>query len=165
MKIFVTKGEGHGQTLMASFDDSLKQAGVYNYNLIRLSSIIPPKSQVIIGKSRPIIKDEFGWRLYTVYADARTAKPGSWAGAVIAWIQFPDGRGLFTEHENIGSNGKKLEKDLVIEAKKTIHDLCKLRGFDYTEDKVKVVSSVSQAKKGVCADALVIASYQARPWD
>lgn len=164
MNIYITKGEGHGHTKMAAFDSSLKQAGVYNYNLIRLSSIIPPKSKVIPGKVRPTLKDEYGNKLFAVYADARTDKAGEWVGAVIAWIQFPDGRGVFTEHENRGKDQKKLEKWLIDEASKTIEDLCDLRSFQYSPRKLKMVTAFAQAKKGLAADALVVASYQSMGW-
>ena len=38
----VFSGIGKGETALSAFDAALKQAGVYNYNLICLSSIIPP---------------------------------------------------------------------------------------------------------------------------
>ena len=164
MNIYITKGEGHGQTKMAAFDSSLKQAGVYNYNLIRLSSIIPPKSKVHIGKSRPTLRDEYGNRLYAVYADARTNKPGEWVGAIVAWVQLPDGRGIFTEHEGADKNVTKLEKRLITEATKTVEDLCDLRGFKFSARQLKHVTSFSQAKRGLAADALVVASYQSVGW-
>lgn len=164
MNIYITKGEGHGQTKMGAFDNSLKQAGVYNFNLIRLSSIIPPGTKVIVGKTRPSLRDEYGNRLYAVYADARTDKPGEWVGAIVAWFQQPDGRGIFTEHEGTDTNEKKLETKLKLEATKTIEDLCALRGFKYSFKRLKIVTSFSQAQKGLAADSLVVASYKSAAW-
>jgi arginine decarboxylase len=46
MLIQVTGGTGAGPTKMAAFDAALNQAGTANYNLIKLSSIIPPDSKV-----------------------------------------------------------------------------------------------------------------------
>ena len=48
MDIKVVCGVGSGKTALSAFDSALKDAGVYNYNLITLSSIIPPDS--IISK-------------------------------------------------------------------------------------------------------------------
>ena len=47
MKIIVTSGTGEGPTSLAAFDAALLDAGVANYNLICLSSIIPPGSMTI----------------------------------------------------------------------------------------------------------------------
>ena len=46
LEIKVVCGVGSGRTILSSFDSALKDAGVYNYNLITLSSIIPPGSKV-----------------------------------------------------------------------------------------------------------------------
>jgi arginine decarboxylase len=42
MQIHVSSGRGEGPTPLAAFDAALRDAGVSNYNLIALSSVIPP---------------------------------------------------------------------------------------------------------------------------
>lgn len=46
LEIVVTSGTGEAPSELAAFDAALHQAGVANFNLIRLSSLIPPGSQV-----------------------------------------------------------------------------------------------------------------------
>ena len=50
MKIKVTYGTGEGLTKLAAFDRALFNAGIANYNLIKLSSVIPKNSEVLIEK-------------------------------------------------------------------------------------------------------------------
>ena len=42
MKIRLSSGRGEGPTPLAAFDAALLDAGVSNYNLLPLSSVIPP---------------------------------------------------------------------------------------------------------------------------
>ena len=44
---------GTGRTLLAAFDDALLAAGVANFNLITLSSVIPPGSSIRVGVTEP----------------------------------------------------------------------------------------------------------------
>ena len=46
--ITITKGAGFGSYEKSAFDAALDDAGVANYNLIRLSSVIPPNSDIVI---------------------------------------------------------------------------------------------------------------------
>ena len=41
MEINVVNGVGEGQTELSAFDAALKDSGVYNYNIMYLSSVIP----------------------------------------------------------------------------------------------------------------------------
>ena len=50
MKISITYGKGSGKTELAAFDAALWNAGIADYNLIILSSIIPPNSKVFVKK-------------------------------------------------------------------------------------------------------------------
>jgi len=46
VRIVVSRGTGEGPTPLAAFDKALLAAGVENYNLIRLSSVIPPGAEI-----------------------------------------------------------------------------------------------------------------------
>jgi|SRR5436853_824433 len=97
MKIIVASGTGEGPTAVAAFDAALLNAGVANYNLIPLSSIIPPGSIVERATYRPP-PDEYGHRLYVVMArhDELVIGREAWAG--VGWAQEREsGRGLFVE--------------------------------------------------------------------
>jgi arginine decarboxylase len=101
MKLFVAAAVGRGSTELAAFDDALIQAGVANFNLIRLSSVVPPGSEIVVVDRIPPVDDaRWGDRLYVVYAEQRTSTAGAEAWAGVGWVQDErTGRGLFVEHE------------------------------------------------------------------
>jgi arginine decarboxylase len=93
-------GVGSGATALAAFDAALRAAGVANFNLIRLSSVIPPHTEVDADGRSPLPTGGWGDRLYCVYAEQRASTPGEQAWAGIGWVQRRDGAGgLFVEHE------------------------------------------------------------------
>ena len=49
LTIRVSAGSGKGRTKMAAFDSALRNAGVADHNLVRLSSVIPAGSVVLPG--------------------------------------------------------------------------------------------------------------------
>lgn len=57
MQIQISEGVGNGPTELAAFDQALVNAGVANYNLIYLSSVLPPGSEVVYndGNNRRVI--------------------------------------------------------------------------------------------------------------
>jgi arginine decarboxylase len=74
MKIQITTGVGEGPAPLAAFDTALLSAGVANYNLLCLSSVIPPAS--IIERATYITPaDKYGHRLYIVMAQEQAAVP------------------------------------------------------------------------------------------
>lgn len=100
LTIEVASGVGRGPTTIAAFDGALREAGVHNYNLIRLSSVVPPGSdiQVLDRAARPT--GDWGDRLYVVYAAQYASEPGEEAWAGVGWVQQEGTRkGLFVEHE------------------------------------------------------------------
>ena len=103
MNIPLVTGVGVGSTLLSAFDDALLACGVLNYNLIPLSSVIPPASTVVPVPRYTSPADEHGHRLYVVKAEMRSDQAGTQIGAGIGWYQWGDGRGVFVEHETIGA--------------------------------------------------------------
>lgn len=157
MIIRVASGTGTGPTKLAAFDAALQVAGAANFNLIRLSSIVPPDSQIIDEKG-PIAEDLGNWgdRLYVVMAETRvgTSNQEAWAG--IGWVQNPKtGEGLFVEHE--ATNEKTVRRDIAASLKA----LMKTRGMEFGEIQMKVVG-ITCEHEPVCA--LVIAAFQNSGW-
>ena len=74
MKLYLANAIGRGSTELAAFDAALVGAGVANFNLIRLSSVIPPNGEIVEVERCPFAQDG-GWgdRLYAVYAEQRTS--------------------------------------------------------------------------------------------
>jgi pyruvoyl-dependent arginine decarboxylase len=78
--IVLSTGLGVGPTALAAFDAALLDAGVANYNLICLSSVIPPGSR--LERRRFVTPpQEYGQRLYVVMSQMREERPGHTAHA------------------------------------------------------------------------------------
>jgi arginine decarboxylase len=99
--IEVVRSSGTGPTELAAFDAALIDAGIANFNLIRLSSVIPPDTEVVATNGRSTrATGEWGDRLYVVMAEICADRVGREAWAGIGWVQDDEtGKGLFVEHE------------------------------------------------------------------
>lgn len=154
--IQVTTGTGEGPTPLAAFDAALLDAGVANYNLICLSSVIPEASVIRRAKYVTPI-DEYGRRLYVVMArnDASTVGSTAWAG--LGWAQEPaTGRGLFVELH--GGDRRQVQDD--IEA--TLDSMIASRSLPYGDIQSEIVG-IDCRGRPVCA--LTMAIYRSEPWD
>src|SRR6266511_1543838 len=111
MRIQVSKGTGTGLTELAAFDQALVNAGIANFNLIYLSSVLPAGSKVEYKAKPTPPKGEWGDRLYLVRAEMRTSVRNDEAWAGIGWIQdTKDGKGLLVEHE--GHSESTVKRDI-----------------------------------------------------
>lgn len=162
MNIYITSGKGTGKTLLSAFDSALFDAGVSNYNIITLSSIIPPTAQIKQQKYKTP-DAEYGHRLYTVMSEMRSRESGRWIGAVIGWCQEEDGRGVFVEHEIIENTEDMVKTFLNEEAKKSLSDLCRLRGFTFSPQKMRMKMSVAKVTD-MPTSVLVLAVYESKGW-
>lgn len=156
--IAVSSGIGTGPTKVAAFDAALREAGVANFNLIPLSSVVPLGSVVtpIAGKP-PVPEGAWGDRLYVVMADCRTdsARKEVWAG--VGWIQEEDtGRGLLVEH--VGDSQAQLAADIS----------SSLKALGEGRPKIKFGPQRSMMRGTICVDepvcALVVAVVESAPW-
>jgi arginine decarboxylase len=132
-------------------------AGVANFNLIRLSSVIPPDSEVVEVERCPFARDgRWGDRLYAVYAEQRTSVVGEQVWAGVGWSQDPaTGRGLFVEHEGAR------EQDVRAQIAASLEDLHAIRGLDLGPIHTSVVGAMCT---GVPTCALVVCGYGTRGW-
>jgi len=156
MKIVITAGTGEGPTAVAAFDAALRSAGVENYNLIPLSSIIPPGS-TIDRTTFVTPSDEYGHRLYVVMArcDEQTRAGEAWAG--VGWTQeLESGRGLFVELHGDSKIGVQEAIEL------TLTSMMANRGRTYGP----IHSAIAGiACRGAPVCAVVIAVYQSEGWN
>lgn len=165
LSIGVVGAVGSGPTSLAAFDDALARTGVENFNLVRLSSVIPPSTRVLAPNDgvidltdRPSIAGTGGWgdRLYAVWAFESAERFGEEAWAGVAWVQDPDdGRGLFVEHE--GGSEAMVRDELVA----SLTSICATRSMGHLEQHSVVVGGRCE---GQPIGALVIAPYQSEPW-
>jgi arginine decarboxylase len=154
LPISIRTASGRGHTLLSAFDDALWRAGAANYNLIRLSSVIPRQSRISFT-SEPLA-GEHGDQLYCVYASALAEHPGETAWAGIGWTRDETGRGLFVEH-SAGS-----EESLSELIQLSLEDMIKRRGGGYGDIESVTVSAHNDDQP---ACALAIATYQVRGWE
>lgn len=95
MVIRIVWGTGQGATAKASFDTALAEAGVHNYNLRHLSSVIPADVPVAETATAPDLGPT-GNALDVVLA-RQTSPPGTRAAAGLAWLRGEDNTGIFYE--------------------------------------------------------------------
>ncbi|MEK7626415.1 MAG: pyruvoyl-dependent arginine decarboxylase [Patescibacteria group bacterium] len=160
MIIHIAKGVGSGSTKLAAFDAALNHAGVANYNLIKLSSVIPENSEIVVHRGsipKSKISGSWGDRMYVVMAEERENTPNAEAWAGIGWVQNKrTGEGLFVEHE--GASEKSVRRDI----KQSLEDLVKNRNGKFGKIEM-VVSGTSCKNTPVCS--LVVAVFQISKWD
>ena len=165
MDIHIVTGVGTGRTTLSAFDSALKVAGVLNYNLIPLSSIIPPNSKVYKIRRYKTPKEEYGHKLYVVKAEIRSHEVGKFLAAGIGWYQFgEDGRGVFVEHEIIGETKVAVESEIALRIKNSLKDLCENRNVKFSEGKVKSTISLTQISNHPTS-VLALAVFQSEGWE
>lgn len=157
LSIRLSRATGTGPTALAAFDAALRGAGTANFNLVRLSSVIPPASTVAV-LDRPLTpRGEWGDKLFVVYAEWRAEEPGDEAWAGIGWLQDPaTGRGVFVEHEGPTEEGVRGDIAASLEALRAGRPGVAF-GPQHT-----VVQGATCHDEPVCA--LVIAVYEAETW-
>jgi arginine decarboxylase len=155
LNIHLSSGSGAGPTPLAAFDAALMDAGVANYNLLCLSSVIPPNARIVRAKHRTQ-PDDYGRRLYVVMSQMREQRPGRHAHAGIGWVQQGEcGPGLFVELHDADRN--RLEHDL----QTTLEAMRRCRDVAYGPVQTAIASCRCSAEP-VCA--LVVAVYACEPW-
>jgi arginine decarboxylase len=159
MNIHVGAGTGTGPTTLAAFDSALDSVGVCNYNLLRLSSVIPPNTRLTVhdGRINQKLPGMWGDRLYVVMAEIRVDKHNEEAWAGIGWVQDKEtGKGLFVEHE--GYSEQSVRHDI----EQSLMGLMETRNIDLGPINMRV-TGITCTDKPVCA--LVTAVYQASDWN
>jgi arginine decarboxylase len=155
--IQVAKGVGTGPTELAAFDQALVRAGVANFNLIYLSSVLPPGSKVAEVTGETVApKGSWGDRLYLVMAQQRTTRryQSVWAG--IGWIQDAEtGTGLLVEHEGHS------EAEIRANIEHSLNALADNRGKKFGSINM-VVTGTKCTGAPVCA--LAVAVFESSPW-
>jgi len=164
MVIKVVKGAGEASTPLSAFDGALKDAGVFNYNLITLSSVIPPHTKVQKVDEFETPDGEWGHKLYCVMAEERCSETGKYIAAGVGWYQLEDGRGLFVEHHLIGDTRIAVESELYFRIKNSLMDLCGFREIEFEKKKMKYEVSISKVKSHP-ASVLVMAIYKSESWE
>ncbi len=155
-QIPVLRATGTGGTTLSAFHEALVAVDLGHYNLVRLSSVIPPDTSVDATGKAPVPVGEWGDRMYCVYAEQRTTEVGEEAWAGVGWVQRLDGRGgLFVEHEGTS------EAFVTNAIRTSLGDLVAGREDEYSAPDWVLNGAVCTGAP-VCS--LVIAAYEAAPW-
>ncbi len=155
--IRVSTGSGAAPTRLAAFDAALFAAGVAGYNILRLSSVVPPHAVVREVTGAEQINGAPGDVAYCVYAAAYSSTPGEQAWAGLAWATDLDesGGGVFVEHTACSES--VVRRDLTA----TIDAMSRIRGNRYRVAG-QTVSSAVCVDHPVCA--VVVATYGTAGW-
>lgn len=106
-KIFFTKGVGRHKERLSSFEDALRDAGIEKFNLVYVSSILPPNCK-IITKEEGLNLMNPGEIIYCVMARQETNEHNRLIASSIGCAFPADGNqyGYLSEHHSHGETEK-----------------------------------------------------------
>jgi arginine decarboxylase len=106
--VFLTKGVGIHRERLASFERALRDAGIEKFNLVRVSSILPPGCR-IIARRRGLQRLRPGQVVYCVMAEAAASEPGRLVVAAIGLAVPAEGTqyGYLSEHHGFGETDER----------------------------------------------------------
>jgi arginine decarboxylase len=143
-------GKGDTNNPLNAFDMALLDAGICNVNLIKISSIMPPKAEVV-----PLPNIPMGSLVPTAYGYKVSDIKGETVSAAVS-VAIPKDKelcGLIMEHSAIG--GKKETENTVREMAKTGFEM---RGWEI--DKIISFASECTVENIGCAFAAVALWYK-----
>jgi len=107
-KIFFTKGVGVHKDKLASFETALRNAGIEKFNLVYVSSILPPNCK-IISKEEGLNLLKPGQIVFCVMARNETSEPNRLISSAIgaALPKDTNNYGYLSEHHSFGEKGEK----------------------------------------------------------
>ncbi|MCX6571687.1 MAG: arginine decarboxylase, pyruvoyl-dependent [Candidatus Aminicenantes bacterium] len=107
-KIFLTRGQGRHKEKLVSFEMALREAGIAPFNLVRVSSIYPPRCR-FISKDAGLRLLEPGQILFVVLSENATDEPRGLISASIGMAvpDDPSRYGYLAEHSDFGKSEKE----------------------------------------------------------
>jgi arginine decarboxylase len=106
-KMFLTKGVGVDKNRLSSFELALRSAGIERFNLVYVSSILPPHCQVI-PRDEGILELVDGQIVYCVMARNETNEPNRLISSSIG-VAMPKNKGHYgylSEHHAFGQTAE-----------------------------------------------------------
>ena len=149
--IRVVAGTGTGPTGIASYEAALADAGVHNYNLTHVSSVIPTDSTVEHIDTAPNL-GPVGGKLTVV--EARATSESERVSAGLGWTVDGSGRGLF--YEASGTDSESV-RERVVAGLESGRDL---REWSFVDERI-VTSEMDAENRGdsAYATAVVLGVY------
>ena len=102
-RLFLTKGVGKHKEKLTSFEAALRDAGIAPFNIVRVSSILPPGAK-ILSRSKGLQNLSPGEIIYAVMAESSTNEPHRLIAASIG-VAIPSERdkyGYLSEYHSYG---------------------------------------------------------------
>jgi len=147
----VVSGTATGPTAVASYDAALADANVHNYNLITVSSIVPPGVDIEVVDDAPDL-GSVGGKLTVVQARATVEGTGR-ATAALGWTrQGETGPGVFYE-----TGGEFDRTEARRRIRRGLEHARDLRAWDLDGSRVEVTSAGTDGDSFVTA--VVLAAY------
>jgi arginine decarboxylase len=108
-KVFFTCGAGRSTERLASFEMALRDASIECYNLVTVSSILPPKCQ-ILSKEEGLRQMHPGSIIFTVMSRLSSNEPHRRISTSVG-IAIPEDHenqwGYFAEHHSFGQSKER----------------------------------------------------------
>lgn len=107
-KMFLTRGVGVHKEKLTSFEMALREAGIAHFNLVRVSSIFPPRCK-IVEREEGLQLLQAGEVVFAVIAEMSTNEPGRRIASSIG-VARPsdvDKYGYLSEHHTFGQTEKE----------------------------------------------------------
>lgn len=107
-KIFFTKGVGKGNDQLTSFEYALRDAGIAPYNIVTVSSILPPGAKIVPRKEGLKLLHH-GQIVFVVMARVASNEPNRLLAASVGCAIPADKNqhGYLSEHHAFGDTEKK----------------------------------------------------------
>lgn len=102
-KLCLTRGVGIHKEKLTSFEMALRDAGIAHFNLVRVSSIFPPRCK-IVSQEEGLALLQAGEIVFSVLAEMSTNEPGRRIAASIGVARPTDADkyGYLSEHHTYG---------------------------------------------------------------
>jgi len=107
-QVFFTRGLGKHKEKLNSFELALRNAGIERFNLVSVSSILPPGCK-IIGRKKGLDQLSPGQVVYTVMSKNSSSEPGRLIASAVGCAVPVDMRiyGYLSEHSSFGQRERE----------------------------------------------------------
>jgi arginine decarboxylase len=107
-KAFFVRGKGVAKEKLTSFEMALRDAGISQFNLVRVSSILPPHCDILTAKDGLALMKP-GQVVFAVIANSETNEPNRLISAAVGLARPIDDNqfGYLSEHHGYGETAKK----------------------------------------------------------
>ena len=107
-RVFLTKGKGQHKEKLASFEQALREAAIAPFNLVKASSIFPPRCK-LCSKEEALKLLKPGQIVFLVMSECATDEAHRMiqASVGLAIPNAPDHYGYLSEHHSFGQSDKE----------------------------------------------------------